>query len=106
MNTKHTQTTVGATQRGFGIVRFRDAGGNACSLQKSSAASDDYVWFGCDEIGLKRFEPYKGWTDVKLENDPPFGVLHAANTRMHLSRKQVEALLPHLQRFVKTGDLS
>jgi hypothetical protein len=42
--------------------------------------------------------------DVELEMDP-HGVMHSANTSMHLNREQVAALLPILQRFVETGDI-
>ena len=35
----------------------------------------------------------------------PHGVTHNANTSMHLSREQVAALLPMLQRFVETGEI-
>jgi len=93
--------------RGFDRMEFADRNGVACSLQKSSLAFEDCIWLGANEIGLKRFEPGGGgWTDVSLEQDEPHGVTHIANTRMHLSREQVASLLPYLQRFVETGELS
>ena len=95
-----------ATNRGFRIDRFEDANGVRCSLQMSSAYGDEaLVWLGCAEIGLKRFEPYKGLTDVTLEQNAPHGVYHVANTRMHLSQSQVAALLPALTHFAETGEL-
>lgn len=91
------------TSRGFKYVEFNDRNGEPCSLQESSIATDDCVWFGCDEIGLKKFTPGKGWEDVELQQDHPYGITHVANNRMHLNREQVAALLPFLQRFVETG---
>jgi hypothetical protein len=95
----------GATNRGFGIVEFKDRNGNECSLQKSSIATEECVWLGCDEIGLKRFTPKVGWQDVELEQDHPYGITHVANNRMHLNQVQVKALLPYLQHFAETGEL-
>jgi hypothetical protein len=95
------------TSRGFDRMKFADRNGVACSLQKSSLAFEDCIWLGCNEIGLKRFTPNgAGWEDIPLENDGPYGVTHMANTRMHLSREQVAALLPHLQKFAETGELT
>lgn len=94
------------TNRGFGLIHFTDANDVACSLQESSAAREEgLIWLGCDEIGLKKFVPYKGWSDVELENDAPNGVVHTANTRMHLTQSQVRGLLPALQYFAEHGVL-
>lgn len=95
---------VRQTEQGFDIVEFEDSKGVACSLQKSSLATEDFVWVGCNEIGLKKFTQGKGWEDIPLEHNS-LGVTHIANTRMHLSRDQVKALIPYLTRFVETGDL-
>jgi len=89
--------------RGFKYVEFEDRNGEPCSLQESGLATDDCIWLGCDEIGLKKFTPYKGWEGVELQQDHPYGITHVANNRMHLNREQVAALLPFLQRFVETG---
>lgn len=100
------QIPMGKTERGFSRMEFTDRNGVKCSLQQSSLAFEDCIWLGCSDIGLKRFTPGSlGWEDIKLENDGPHGVVHIANTRMHLNRDQVAVLLPHLQRFVETGDL-
>lgn len=94
------------TDRGFTCALFKDANGVPCSLQESSAARDEgLVWFGANEIGVKRFDPGKGWSDVPLENDRPDGVLHVANNRMHLTQSQVRNLLPALQYFAEHGTL-
>jgi hypothetical protein len=55
---------------------FIDQYGQLCSIGESSSAMDDCIWLGVS--------------------------LH----RMHLTQEIVEALLPHLQRFVETGYLS
>lgn len=91
------------TQRGFAIGTFTDANGVECSIQKSSLATDDCIWLGANDIGLKLFEAYKGWKDV----DTTFTMErhYSANTRMHLNRDQVKELLPLLQHFADTGEL-
>lgn len=104
-----TEVAVSKTERGFSIVTFQDDHGKQCSLQKSSAAEGNKIWFGCDEIGLKRFtsrsEGGEGWQDVPLEQDS-HGAMYIANTRMHLTQESVLMLLPYLQRFAETGELS
>lgn len=94
------------TERGFDRIEFVDEYDKQCSLQKSSLATKACVWFGCDEIGLKKFTPGEGWTDVHLRQDGPYGISHIANTRMHLTRAQVKKLLPYLQKFVETGEIN
>jgi hypothetical protein len=95
------------TGRGFAMARFEDSDGHSCTLQKSSVADQGCIWIGCDEIGLKRFAPGLGWQDVSLASGAaPDGISHIANNRMHLTREQVAELLPLLQRFVETGELS
>lgn len=68
---------IKTTNRGFQLIKFSDSYGVPCSLQKSSAASQDKIWLGCDN----------------------------AEARMHLTRQQVAKLLPYLERFVASGDL-
>lgn len=94
-----------ATKRGFHVAEFADRNGVKCSLQESSLATERCVWFGCSEIGLKRFTPGKGWEDVELQQDAPHGITHLANTRMHLTQEVVQELLPALQHFAATGEL-
>ncbi len=94
------------TERGFACVDFQDDQGRGCSLQKSSVATEDYIWFGYDEIGLKRFEPGLGWSDVVLPSgELPGSVSYISNNRMHLNRQQVSDVLPYLHQFVNTGEL-
>lgn len=94
------------TERGFAFVEFTDAYGTECNIQKSSLATDDAIWIGAKEIGLKQFTPYQGgWKDVPTPSDPN-GTSYIANNRMHLTRDQVAELLPILAHFVETGDVS
>lgn len=94
------------TNRGFALVKFQDANGVPCSIQKSSQADDDYIWLGADDIGLKEFVAHRqpsAWVDVELGDSETHH--YVANTRMHLSRDQVRRLLPLLKRFADTGEL-
>ena len=78
------------TERGFGLLKFKDRYGQPCSLQDSSLATEGAIWFGVEtRTDLN--------TGVPLED--------ADNFRMHLTVKDVEELLPYLQYFVKNGIL-
>lgn len=90
---------INHTSRGFEIVDFKDRNGVSCSLQASSLAEYEKpgtsaVWLGCDDADPKILLPGKGWT--KVEWLP--GTI--ANTRMHLSRELVAALITHLQAWL------
>lgn len=100
MNRKLELTRTG---RGFARAAFVDQNGVKCSLQESSAATEDCIWLGADDIGLKHFKAGEGWEDVPLPQS--MQEHYIANTRMHLNRDQVRALLPLLHRFVETGEL-
>lgn len=63
------------TCRGFDIYRFKDLYNEPCRLQKSSLATQKAIWFGVTENSI------------------------------HLNQKQVEELIPILQKFVDTGEL-
>jgi len=88
------------TERGFAIDEFVDRYGIKCSLQKSSLATENCIWLGCDDADPRICVKGEGWQQVPM----PDGYI--ANTRMHLTREMVMELLPHLQKFVKTGELS
>lgn len=91
----------GTTDRGFSYQEFEDCNGRKCSIQMSSSALEDRIWFGANKIGLKKFTPATGWKEVELEQTKT--VHHIANNRMHLNRKQVWRLLPTLIKFAFTG---
>lgn len=92
------------TERGFAHRDFLDHNGTPCIVQKSSLADEDCIWLGAKEIGLKQFIPSVGWHDVPLPGRPD-GINYIANNRMHLSREEVEKLIPILQMFVNTGEI-
>jgi hypothetical protein len=87
------------TSRGFAIISFTDQYGVECSLQKSSLATDDCVWFGCNDANPKVLVHGEGWKPVEMPSQ------YIANTRMHLNREMVKELLPFLNHFVETGEL-
>ncbi|MBW4656641.1 MAG: hypothetical protein KME20_26895 [Kaiparowitsia implicata GSE-PSE-MK54-09C] len=72
------------TRRGLPIVRFKDCYGSHCSLQKSSLPSEKAIWLGVDE-------PFDRSID---------------RVRMHLTQDMVRDLLPALQRFAETGEIT
>lgn len=93
------------TERGFALGKFTDRNGIECSIQKSSIATEDCIWFGADKLGIKEFEAYKGWKDRPEFDESTIEHHYIGNTRMHLTQKQVQELLPLLQKFAETGEL-
>ncbi len=98
------------TERGFSFHEFEDRYGAKCSLQKSSLATEDAIWFGVDDPNPKilasqaaRFGVKTKQTTGWVEYPIPKEVL--INNRMHLTVEDVKKLLPILQRFVKTGEI-
>ena len=98
------------TERGFAIGEFTDRYGAKCSLQKSSLATEDAIWFGVDDANpqimasdAKRLgiatDANNGWVKFEI----PKEVL--LSTRMHLTQEMVQQLLPTLQKFAETGEL-
>ena len=98
------------TSRGFALAEFTDLYGAKCSIQKSSLATDDAIWFGVDDADPKimasqaksfgvETQETTGWVSYPIPDE----VL--LTTRMHLNRKQVAKLLPVLQKFVDTGEI-
>lgn len=87
------------TNRGFDIVEFTDHYGIKCSLQKSSLATEDCIWLGCDDADPRTLVPGEGWQKIQMPEE------YIANTRMHLTREMVVKLIPLLQKFVETGEL-
>lgn len=98
------------TSRGFEIVEFNDRYDVPCSLQASSLAKylvpgTSAVWLGVVDaqpkclhgdakaLGVKT-DATCGWVPYPI----PEQVM--LSTRMHLNRKQVEALIGHLQAWL------
>ena len=98
------------TERGFDIIEFKDRYGLLCSLQKSSLATEDAIWFGVTDVepkimavdavklGMKPDQEV-GWVPYPI----PEEVL--LSSRMHLTQEQVKKLLPHLIKFAETGNI-
>ncbi len=96
------------TQRGFDFTEFKDRYNISCSLQKSSIATEDCIWFGVDKPEVKalakilhpeRADELNGWLNIPLpEGTEMFGL-------MHLNLYMVKELFPHLIKFAETGDL-
>ena len=98
------------SERGFGKIEFDDLYGAGCSIQESSLASEHAIWLGIDDANplimasdAARFgvqtDATVGWVPYPVPREV---LMH---TRMHLSREQVAAMLPILQRFAATGVL-
>lgn len=93
------------TQRGFSKIEFRERNGVICSIQKSSIADDDCIWFGANDLGVKEFKSGSGWKD-RVDLDVHTMEHHfSGNNRMHLTLDMVEKLLPILEHFVATGEV-
>jgi hypothetical protein len=100
------------SNRGFSYSEFQDRYGAKCSIQKSSLATEDCIWFGIDKcepkimasdaikLGISNHGQVNGWVPYEI----PEQVL--LSTRMHLTQDMVKELLPHLQKFAETGELS
>ncbi len=89
----------GFTNRGFSYIEFKDMYGSECSIQKSSLATEDAIWFGVNSADPEIMVEDKGWLPYEI----PDSVL--LTTRMHLTQEQVKELLPILQTFAETGKL-
>ena len=74
------------TNRGFQRAEFLDRYGAKCSIQKSSLATEDAIWLGCEHETLD-------------DKGTPCGA------RMHLTREMAAELLTPLAAFVATGEL-
>lgn len=90
---------INKTERGFDITTFVDRYGIKCSLQKSSIATEDCIWFGVDDTD-PQIMGENGWEKYHI----PKEVL--LSSRMHLTQEMVIELLPTLQKFAETGELS
>lgn len=99
---------VESTERGFEFVEFTDQSGVVCSLQQSSLATNEAdeitsttggnaIWLGRNEADPKVLVKGEGWKSVEMSEG------YIANTRMHLTRRQVEGLIEHLQSWLDTG---
>lgn len=107
---EHLDMSHGETLRGFRLIEFRDRYGSSCSIQKSSLAAEDAIWFGVDDPEPKilasktgQINPETGEVSGWVKYPLPDGVMML--TRMHLTRDQVAEILPILRVFAETGEL-
>lgn len=89
-------------QRGFDFANFEDRYGEKCSIQKSSLAFEEAIWFGIKEPQLTIFEDEKCGKYIKTSMPKTFMV----SSQMHLTQDMVKDLLPYLIKFAETGELS
>ena len=87
------------TEQGFKIIEFKDRYGTECSLQESSLADENTIWFGTTDANPVVLEYGKGWQAVPFPDNTLF------HTRMHLTQKQIKELLPYLDYFAQYGIL-
>lgn len=88
---------IETTNRGFGLIKFKDYYGIECSMQDSSLATTPCIWFGVDNVVPKICIKGQGWIPYPIPDE----VL--LSSRMHLSQDQVKELLPYLIFFAETG---
>lgn len=111
-----TETT---TERGFGKLLFLDHYNKKCSLQMSSASSDECVWLGIEDaeprilttdairLGMIKdkdaprncFGDPCGWIEYSVPQEVSF------TTRMHLTREQAKQLALKLLEFALCGTI-
>lgn len=99
--------TDSINDRRFKKMTFDDVYNVKCSLQKSSLASEECIWFGVEDINPRIFvpgmhSPFEGTKKAVPYNLPSEVII---SNRMHLNREQVKMLLPALQEFVDTGEI-
>lgn len=94
-------------------MEFKDHYGHPCSLQASSLAiyqqpGTSAVWLGVDDADPKvlwhqaesvgiHTSAREGWVKYPIPEEV------SLSTRMHLNRKQVAALIVHLQAWLEKG---
>lgn len=98
------------TGRGFDRYGFRDRYGKACSLQKSSLATEDCVWLGIDDPEpsiMATQAPAHGIRTNQTTGWVPFPIPSEVSltTRMHLTCEQAERIGLALIAFSQTGEL-
>lgn len=97
------------TGRGFPIIKFDDFYNHRCSLQLSSIVEPECIWLGVNNADPRILASQAASHGMHTEESVgwvPYPVPDAVSmsTRMHLTREQVAELIPHLQRFVDSGD--
>lgn len=76
--------------RGFSGLEFKDRYRQECVLKNSSLATEGAIWFGVDTTGPQLDGP-SGKRNEEVQ------------VYMHLTRRQIEQLLPLFHEFVEIG---
>lgn len=87
--TKYLKTKE--TVRSFGLIDFKDAYSQECSIQESSLV-DPHIWIGVDNVG-------------PLLDGPSGKRNEQVSVRMHINQKQAAAIAKILIHFSKTSYL-
>lgn len=98
------------TDRGFKLIEFTDRYDAKCTIQKSSLATEEAIWFGVHDAAPKILANHAAAAGIETDQvtgwiEYPIPKQVLISTRMHLTQRQVKKLLPILQRFVETGEL-
>lgn len=118
--------------RGFKYAEFKDASrgkhngggpldggsdGVTCSIQESSSAEEQKIWLGIDMTDAEKEQCFESWWTwppnparekfPKLDKEQARAVFDSVQmySRMELNQAQVAELVPHLEEFVKNGEL-
>lgn len=105
---------VTRTNRGFEIIEFQDHYHVPCSLQASSLAlfeapGTSAIWMGPNDASPKVLAAYASRVGVETTEQTgwvPYDKIPtevSLNTRAHLDRAQVAALISHLQNWLDHG---
>lgn len=92
------------TDRGFGLIEFKDFYDADCNIQESSLATENAIWIGVNDANPQIMASDTelggtGWVKYHIPEEV------SLTTRMHLTQEQVKELLPILQAFADTGEL-
>ena len=95
------------TRRGFEIGEFQDVIGNPCSIQESSIATMDAIWFGRDVLDPPSRLMGAGRAEAELmfPKEQLYCEVNIRN-RMHIGKKEARKIVFHMQRFVRRMTLS
>ncbi len=106
------------TARGFGLINFKDAHGDECSLQISSACGSEeqplgYLWLGVNDANPQIMKSkalehglqlppgeVSGWMPFPIPKDV------SLSTRMHLGEAQVRMLMAAFEQWLETRTIS
>ncbi len=109
MNDEHKMKPFhfGHTERGFPVITFQDRYNVECSIQRSSLAFENAVWFGVDEPDPRILIPFRPGLPPEVRGWMPYPLPENVHitTRMHITKEQMQALLPILTHFAQTGEL-